>query len=110
MSRELRAYVAEIRRHVGPDARICEIGAGHGFLAAGLARLGFRHVDILEPNTTWTSGTGFVASRARELGVRIGNDIDAWYAADDTYDLVITRACVHHFDNVQKVAAEIARS
>lgn len=99
----------EIARHVGCDwnAKICEVGAGPGFLAVALAKSGFKNVSMLEPNHEWITGTGFIANTAQKYGVKIWNDLDNWYDSDELYDLIITKACVHHFGNVSKVAAEI---
>jgi len=90
------------------NASICEVGAGPGFLAVALARSGFTNVCMLEPNGEWHTGTGFIGPLAEAHGVRIWNDLSAWYESDKVYDYIITKACVHHFTNVSKVAAEIA--
>lgn len=90
------------------DAKICEVGAGPGFLAVALAKSGFTNVCLLEPNGEWLTGTGFIQSIAEQIGVRVWNDLDAWYDSDEMYDFIITKACVHHFSNVSKVAAEIS--
>lgn len=108
-SQEFKILLNEIARHVGCDwnAKICEIGAGPGFLAVALSKAGFNNVSILEPNNAWITGTGFIGNSAHKCGVHVWNDIDDWYASDEFYDLIITKACVHHFDNISKVAAEI---
>lgn len=90
------------------NASICEVGAGPGFLAVALAHSGFTNICMLEPNGEWLTGTGFIRPLAEAQGVRIWNDLDAWYDSDTAYDFIITKACVHHFTNVSKVSAEIA--
>jgi hypothetical protein len=108
-SQEFKILFNEISRHVGYDwnAKICEIGAGPGFLAVALAKAGFKNVNILEPNNAWITGTGFISNAARKYCVHVWNSLDDWYESDELYDLIITKACVHHFDNISKVAAEI---
>ncbi len=108
-SREFKTTFDEIARHAKYDwdVKICEVGAGPGFLAVALARAGFRNVSILEPNNASITGTGFIADRAAQQGVRIWNDLDGWYESDELYDIIITKACVHHFTNVCKVGSEI---
>ena len=108
-SPEFATKLEEIGRHVNHDkgASICEIGAGPGFLAVALAMAGYTNVCILEPNGEYITGTGFIAETAAKHGVRIWNDLNAWYESDELYDCVITNATVHHFDNVCKVSAEI---
>jgi hypothetical protein len=108
-SMEFKVTFEEIVRHAEYDwnVKICEVGAGSGFLAVALAKAGFHNVSILEPNRDWITGTGFIADYARKYGVRIWNDLDSWYEAEELYDLIITKACVHHFDNACKVGAEI---
>ncbi len=109
VSQEFKTMLDEIIRHAGCDwnVRICEIGAGHGFLAMALAKEGFHQVSILEPSQEWMTGTGFIVDMAKTYGVRIWNDLESWYESDELYDIIITKACVHHFDNACKVAAEI---
>lgn len=108
-SQEFKTHLNEILRHAGGDwnAKICEVGAGPGFLAVALAKSGFKNISMLKPNNEWISGTGFIANTAQKYGVQIWNDLDIWYNSDELYDLIITKACVHHFGNVSKVAAEI---
>lgn len=108
-SEEFKIIFMEIARHARYDmnVKICEVGSGPGFLAVALAKAGFRNVSMLEPNKEWITGTGFIANTAQSYGVRIWNDLDCWYESDELYDLIITKACVHHFENVCKVAAEI---
>src|SRR3546814_8186695 len=48
-----RCYIAHTLSHLGPDARILEVGAGSLLLSCQLAREGF-HVTALEP-----TGEGF---------------------------------------------------
>jgi 2-polyprenyl-3-methyl-5-hydroxy-6-metoxy-1,4-benzoquinol methylase len=106
---EFKTMFDEIIRHanINLNVKICEVGAGPGFFAVALAKAGFKNVSILEPNNEWITGTGFIANEAKKYGVRIWNSLDSWYESDELYDLIITKACVHHFDNVCKVAAEI---
>ena len=108
-SKEFKSIFAEIARHAKHDweVKICEVGAGPGFLAVALAKAGFQNVSILEPNSEWITGTGFIASEAQRYGVKIWNELDSWYESDELYDLIITKACVHHFDNVCKTGAEL---
>lgn len=108
-SEEFKINLAMVARHVNnnSDAKICEIGAGPGFLALALRMSGFKNVSVLEPNNEWTTGTGFITSTANKYGLRIWNDLDEWYESEELYDCIITKACVHHFQNVSKVAAEI---
>lgn len=109
-SREFQTHREEILRRTDGnlDAKICEIGAGPGFLGVALAQSGFTNVCILEPNGEWITGTGFIEPTAKRLGVKIWNDIDAWYDSSETYDYIISKACVHHFQNISKTAAEIS--
>ncbi len=108
-SMEFKVLFEEITRHAKYDwnIKICEVGAGPGFLAVALAKAGFRNINILEPNQDWITGTGFITDYAEKYGVTIWNNLDSWYESDELYDLIITKACVHHFDNVCKSCAEI---
>jgi SAM-dependent methyltransferase len=87
--------------------RICELGGGPGWLSWALHREGFAHVDLLEPNPHYVTGTGYLRSRPDAAGVRIWNDLDAWYADPGRYDLILTHNCVHHFRGLSVAAAQI---
>ena len=108
-SNEFKVMLDEIIRHSknNLNVKICEVGAGPGFFAVALAKAGFKNVSILEPNNEWITGTGFIEKEAQKYGVHIWNSLDSWYESDELYNLIITKACVHHFKNVCKVAAEI---
>jgi hypothetical protein len=95
------------RLGVPEDARICEIGGGGGWLAWALHLAGYRRLEMLEPNPSFISGTGYLRTRADARSIHIWNDLDAFYADAGRYDLVITHNCVHHFRGIGYVAASI---
>ena len=84
---------------------IVEIGAGSGFLAWALHRSGFQDLSILEPNSNWVTGTGYLRSRADATNLKIENSIAAWYENPIRYEHVLTRNCIHHFPNMTWIAA-----
>jgi len=90
---------------VGPDDAVCEIGGGNGCLAWALAKAGYRRVSLLEPNTHFITGTGYLRTRADAQDILIENDLASWYRSPSTYKAVITRNCVHHFRNLAWTAA-----
>lgn len=94
---------------VGPESRLCEIGAGGGWLAWALHGSGLARVDILEPNPHWVTGTAYLKSRSDAAGIRIFDDLAAWYDDATRYDLVLTRNCVHHFRGLGPIAAAVRR-
>lgn len=88
-------------------SRICEVGAGPGFLAWGLSVSGYERVDVLEPNANFVTGTGYLRTRSDAASIRVFSDLAAWYERAEPYDLVITRNCVHHFRGLGMIAAGI---
>jgi len=90
---------------VVPGARVCEVGAGGGWLAWALHTSGFAKVDVLEPNAHRVTGTGYLRSRPDAAGIRIFDDLTAWHDDATRYDLVLTRNCVHHFQGLGRIAA-----
>jgi 2-polyprenyl-3-methyl-5-hydroxy-6-metoxy-1,4-benzoquinol methylase len=88
---------------IGPQARLIEVGAGPGFLASALARKGHR-IEILEPSTHWNSGTGYLRTRDDSRAIPIHTDHVAWHAAAEPYDAILTKNCLHHFQNITHVA------
>lgn len=92
---------------VGPNKRIVELGGGGGWLAWALSSSGHRHVELVEPNGEFVTGTGYLRTRADARRIRIWNDLDAWYASPQTYDVVLTHNCVHHFGHLPMIAAAV---
>jgi hypothetical protein len=86
-------------------ARICEIGGGGGWLGWALYHAGYRKLEMLEPNDQFISGTGYLRTRPDAAGIRIWNDLDAFYADPGRFDLVLSHNCVHHFRGIAYVAA-----
>ncbi|MGE3477109.1 MAG: glycosyltransferase [Rhodospirillaceae bacterium] len=92
---------------VKPDLRVCEIGGGGGFLSWALVQAGFKNVTLVEPNGAYTTGTGYVRTRADAAGLCIHNDLAAWHGDEEGYDLILTKNCIHHFKNMTQAAAAI---
>ncbi|MFT3764841.1 MAG: methyltransferase domain-containing protein [Minicystis sp.] len=95
------------RLGVPKDARICEIGGGGGWLGWALHHAGYRHLEMLEPNGHFISGTGYLRTRPDAAGIRIWNDLGAFYADPGRFDFVLTHNCVHHFRGLGPIAASI---
>ncbi|MEQ1695597.1 MAG: methyltransferase domain-containing protein [Hyphomicrobiaceae bacterium] len=91
------------------EQTLCEIGGGSGQLAWSLAKAGFKHVDLLEPNALPVTGTGWLQTQVASGATAVGicNSLDDWYADKARYDVIVTRNCVHHFPNIALVAAAI---
>ncbi len=85
------AFVAELRAVMSPGARVLEVGAGAGLVAAALARGGHRVV------ATDVSRAALQRARAATMG------LDVTLLADDVcqsvllgpFDLALDRACLH---------------
>jgi hypothetical protein len=90
---------------VDGGARVCEVGGGSGFLSWALHTSGFAHVDLVEPSEAFVTGTGYLRTRADARGIRVWNDLGAFHADPGRYDLLLTRNCVHHFQNIAFAAA-----
>ncbi len=101
--------LAAIRYHFGfrkESLRVCEVGAGDGFLAIAMVRAGYK-LDVLEPSDEFVTGTGFLQTRPEAGVIRIFNNLDTWYADPSEYDLILTNACIHHFDNPHVIATQV---
>ncbi len=105
-SRDFSATLELLRLfNIATDQPLAEIGGGSGFLSWALAQHDFQSVCLLEPNSHHTTGTGYLRTRQDATGITIENSLDAWYAAPDQFETVITRNCVHHFKNIAWIAA-----
>lgn len=92
--------------NITKEMRICEIGGGSGFLTWALHRAAY-NIDLLEPNTFFNTGVGYLQSREDAKTIKIYTNIDEWHQSTDNYDCIITRNCMHHFQNIAHVAASI---
>ena len=92
---------------VGRADNLCEVGGGSGFLSWALSRSGFADIHLMEPNGHFNTGTGYLRSRADSAAIRIHNDLKAWHAGPDRYDVIVTKNCIHHFPNIAQAAASI---
>ena len=90
------------------ERRICEIGGGGGWLGWALHCEGYR-VEMLEPNSEFITGTGYLRTRSDAQGIRIWNDTQAWYADPTRFDAILTHNCCHHFQGLVFAAASIRR-
>lgn len=106
-SREMAA-VRRLMRIFSVDLMhgVVEVGGGPGFLAQVLAREGASSVALLEPNGEAVTGTGYLQAH-RPDNLTLWNDIGAWHADPARYGLVVTRNCIHHFQNISLVAATL---
>lgn len=86
---------------------VCEIGGGPGFLSWAMAQAGFADVHLLEPNSRFITGTGYLRTRDDAKAITIHNDLAAWHATSKKFDLIITKNCIHHFKNIAQAAATI---
>lgn len=87
---------------------ICEIGGGGGWLGWALHCEGYS-VEMLEPNSQFISGTGYLRTRPDAANIRIWNDLSAWYADPHRFDAILTHNCCHHFPGLVFAAASIRR-
>jgi glycosyltransferase involved in cell wall biosynthesis/2-polyprenyl-3-methyl-5-hydroxy-6-metoxy-1,4-benzoquinol methylase len=92
---------------VQPGQRVCEVGGGAGFLSWALVQAGFKDVTLVEPNSEYNTGTGYLRTRADAAGLHIHNDLHTWHAGEGSYDLILTKNCIHHFKNITQAAAAI---
>jgi hypothetical protein len=101
--------IAAIQHFFGDrrDIAICEIGGGNGFLTAALYREGYVDIDVVEPDASQVTGTGYLRSLSEFSPIGVFNDLEAWYNAPKRYDLILSNACIHHFDNPAVVATQV---
>jgi hypothetical protein len=103
------SYIRRVLSYFGvshPDS-ISEIGGGNGQLVWALSQVGFQHLTLLEPNSHYITGTGYLRWRPDARAIMICNDLTQWYASPEKYQVIITRNCVHHFKNISMTAASI---
>lgn len=94
---------------VNENSSVCEVGAGSGFLSWALYKSGYTKIEVSEPNGFFTTGTGYLRSRADSENIRVWNDLDAWYTQAPVYQNIITKNCIHHFQNIPFIAAQMRR-
>jgi ubiquinone/menaquinone biosynthesis C-methylase UbiE len=107
-------FVATVGAEVAaaaPFGSTLEIGAGTGFFTLNLALAGI----LGGPCTVTDLSPGMVAAveaNAREVGLEVHGrvaDVEALPFADDTFDLVIGHAVLHHIPDVELAFREMVR-
>lgn len=103
-------FVAVAGMPEAPYGSSLEIGAGTGFLTLNLMQAG-----IVDSGTVTDISPGMVAAAKRNaegLGLRVeGEAVDAEDLpfADDSFDLVIGHAVIHHLPDVERAFREMVR-
>jgi hypothetical protein len=92
---------------VSASQSLCEVGGGPGFLSWALSRSGHTDVHLMEPNGLFNTGTGYLRSRADASAVKVHNDLNAWHASGERFDVIVSKNCIHHFKNIAQAAATI---
>jgi 2-polyprenyl-3-methyl-5-hydroxy-6-metoxy-1,4-benzoquinol methylase len=101
-----------IRRLLGAHkGRALDVGAGRGIASYALAREGFQ-VTSLEPDTSDLVGTGAIDGLASDTGLPIStvSEVSECLPFDDArFDVVFSRAVLHHMQDMKAGCAELAR-
>lgn len=84
---------------------ICEIGGGAGFLSWAISKSMGCEIDLVEPNSNYITGTGYLTTLSH--AIKIFNNVKAWHSNEKKYQTIITKNCIHHFQNIALVAATI---
>src|SRR5699024_8488166 len=93
-----------------PFGRVLELGAGTGFFSLNLKVAGLVeevHVSDLSPGMVEAA-----KQNAERLGLTIGGDVadaEALPFADDSFDLVVGHAVIHHVPDVEAALREVLR-
>jgi len=106
--------LAKVRRALGREPprydRSLEIGAGTGYFSLNLLRAG-----VIERATCSDISTGMLATlreNAARLGLEVRTervDAERLPFADESFDLVLGHAVLHHIPDLQRAFAEFAR-
>ena len=106
--------LAKVRRALGREppryARSLEIGAGTGYFSLNLLRAG-----VIARATCSDISTGMLATlreNAARLGLEVRTervDAERLPFADESFDLVLGHAVLHHIPDLQRAFAEFAR-
>ena len=99
-----------LRTEPWPYARVLEIGAGTGFFSLNLKQAGVVdevHVSDVSAGMVRTAGRN-----ARELGFEVTGVVagaESLPYPDDTFDLVVGHAVIHHIPDVEAALREVIR-
>jgi ubiquinone/menaquinone biosynthesis C-methylase UbiE len=106
--------LSKVRKALGQRpsgfARALEIGAGTGYFSLNLMRAG-----LIEQATCTDISAGMLASlsaNAKRLGLKVqtaATDAEQLPFADDSFDLVLGHAILHHIPNLDRAFSEFRR-
>jgi hypothetical protein len=109
-SRDFQQIDKLLRIHCNPETdRICEVGAGNGAVLWSLLKTGYTDLSAVEPNEHRITGTGYLSSLPEASWITRWNHLADWHDSNEEYDVILTRNCVHHFQNIAMTAASIRK-
>ena len=108
--RMYRRFAADIARVAPDNAQLLDVGTGPGVLLVELAtaRPDLRLTGVDLSADMITSARRNLAPFADRATARVGNVTDLPFA-DDSFDLVVSSLSLHHWDDPESAAPELAR-
>lgn len=97
------------RLGIDKSKRICDYGCGPGQLGWALRELGHDQVSWMDPNDHYFTGTGFLRE---SIGPQadIVSDPETWAARAHSYDAIVSKGTIHHWDHIPSVSIGLRRA
>tara|TARA_R110000824_G_scaffold118960_15_gene272313 strand:- start:83 stop:1075 length:993 start_codon:yes stop_codon:yes gene_type:complete len=94
---------------VKKTAPIADVGSGRGHFPNAMSLLGHSDITVMEPNSNFYTGTGYLKSLDNP-GIKIINDIPEWRSVSNRFDAVTSYATVHHWQHIPQVMIDLRRT
>ena len=111
-SDEFKEVLKLLKLHSNGGLKLLDVGAGNGISSIALSLEGYE-VIALEPDDSETVGVGAI-KRLKEIFQLDNVEVIQGYAesmnfCDNTFDIVFSRQCMHHANNLNSFVAEMGR-
>ena len=84
---------------VGEQSNIVDVGCGRGHAAYALYRNGFTKIAAMDPNSRYSTGTGYLAGLPGNP-IRVINSITEWRQIKSQFDVAVSTSTVHHWGHI----------
>src|SRR5947209_7850985 len=98
---QVPAAIVELMSRFGiaRASAVVDVGCGRGHTAYALYRNGFTNITAMDPNSRYSTGTGYLASLP-DKPIKIVNSLPEWRGIKSRFDAAVSTSTVHHWGHI----------